>query len=210
MVNADPQVQKSPIAHQRIEGPWARLQIDYTGPPPVTPGNSKYCLVIVDPFTKWIEAIPTKTNTALTTARQLFKVVFSRWGLPKEINSDQGPHFIGETMQEMCKLLGIKQRFHIAGHPQSSGQVEQINCTLKDALRKMGKENGKDWDEKLSMILMVLRSVSASPGYTPFVAMTGRDTRTLQQWWLDVDIPDGWQPKVANHQWIRSLLDALK
>lgn len=90
-------------------------------------------------------------------------------GLPKEIDSDQGPHFIGETMQELCKMLGIKQRFHIAGHFQSSGEVTRTSHTLKDALRKMAKENGKDWDEKLPMILMALRSVPANHGYIPSV-----------------------------------------
>lgn len=78
-------------------------------------------------------------------------------GLPKEIDSDQGPHFIGETMEELCKILVIKQRLHIVDHPQSSRQVERTNPILKDALRKMKKENGKDWDEKLPMILMALR-----------------------------------------------------
>lgn len=33
--------------------------------------------------------------------------------------------------------------------------------------------------------------------------------RTPQQWWLDVDIPDGWQPKVLSDQWIQSLVEAL-
>uniref|UniRef100_K7EX76 Gypsy retrotransposon integrase-like protein 1 n=1 Tax=Pelodiscus sinensis TaxID=13735 RepID=K7EX76_PELSI len=86
MVNADRQVQKNALGHQRIEGPWSRIQIDYIGPLPTTSRGNKYCLVIVDPFSKWVEAIPTKTNTAAVTAKQLFNIVFSRMGIPREID----------------------------------------------------------------------------------------------------------------------------
>ncbi|KAG6924506.1 hypothetical protein G0U57_017193, partial [Chelydra serpentina] len=161
MVNADCQVQKNALGHQRIEGPWSRIQIDYIGPFPTTSRGNKYCLVIADPFSKWVEAIPTKTSTAWVTAKQLFNIVFSSMGIPRVIDSDSGSHFVGDVMQELCKALGIKQCFHIAGHPESSGQVERTNRTLKEALKKQVKSSGRDWDEKLPLILMSLRGSKA-------------------------------------------------
>ncbi|CAM4591822.1 unnamed protein product [Caretta caretta] len=79
--------------------PWSRIQIDYIGPLPTTSRGNKYCLVIVDPFSKWVEAIPTKTNTALVTAKLLFNIVFSGMGIPRVIVSDLGFHFVGDVMQ---------------------------------------------------------------------------------------------------------------
>uniref|UniRef100_K7EWB9 Gypsy retrotransposon integrase-like protein 1 n=1 Tax=Pelodiscus sinensis TaxID=13735 RepID=K7EWB9_PELSI len=66
-----------PLKHQVITGPWQRLQIDFIGPLPRTSRGNEYCLVIVDSFTKWIEAIPTRNCTAKTTARVLLNEVFS-------------------------------------------------------------------------------------------------------------------------------------
>ena len=147
MVNADPSGLKAGFQHQRIEGPWARLQIDFIGPLPVTPRGNKHCLTIVNPFSKWVEAFPCKKNTAATTARLLFNHMLSRFGIPKTMDSDLGSHFIGEVTKELCKALGIQQRFHVAAHPEASGAIERTNRTLKEALRKMVKSSGKDWDK---------------------------------------------------------------
>lgn len=68
--NPDGKAIKGPLGPQRIDGPWSRLQIDYTELPRSTKGN-KYCLVIIDAFTKWIQAIPTWKNDVLTTAKML-------------------------------------------------------------------------------------------------------------------------------------------
>ena len=39
------------------------------------------------------------------------------------------------------------------GHPQTDGQVERMNRTLKQMLSKVVKRNGKDWDELLGPVL---------------------------------------------------------
>ncbi|CAM5072801.1 unnamed protein product [Natator depressus] len=71
--NADSKVIKGPLRNQRIEAPWAHFEIDYIGPLPRTARVNLYCLVIVDPFTKWNEAITTENNTAQITAQVLIK-----------------------------------------------------------------------------------------------------------------------------------------
>lgn len=87
------------MTHQWIKEPWARIQIDYIGPLPNTARENKYCLVVLDPFTKWIEAIPTKTNTVQKTAIQLFNIgFFFYWGIPQQIDSDQGYHLTGQVI----------------------------------------------------------------------------------------------------------------
>uniref|UniRef100_UPI00398F79C3 cobalamin binding intrinsic factor-like n=1 Tax=Pristiophorus japonicus TaxID=55135 RepID=UPI00398F79C3 len=43
---------------RRIEGPWQSIQIDYIGPLPAVQGGYKYCLVLVDVFSKWVEVLP--------------------------------------------------------------------------------------------------------------------------------------------------------
>lgn len=199
-----------PIRHQPINGPWHRLQIDFIGPLPKTARGNSYCLVIVDPFTKWVEAIPTKNCTAKTTARVLLNEVFARFGLPSEIDSDQGTHFTGEVTQHLCAALGIRQRLHIPGHPQSSGLVERSNRTIKTALRKIIDSSGKRWDEHLPLILMAIRSTVSANGYSPHEALLGRPMKTPELWWVQGGVPpDEFRPRMLTDQYIRQLLETI-
>ncbi|CAM4595266.1 unnamed protein product [Lepidochelys kempii] len=91
----------------------------------------------MDPFSKWVEAYPARNNIAATIARLLLEQIFSRFGLSEIIDSDQRPHFVGDLLKNICLALNIKQRFHIAGHPQSSRLVKCTNRTIKTALRKI-------------------------------------------------------------------------
>ncbi len=111
------------------KGPWELLQLDFIGPLPSAKGGYRYCLVIIDKFSKWVEAIPTRNNSANTVARVVANQILPLWGAPIQIESDQGTHFTGQVMKQICQMLNIKQRFHIPYRPQSSGMVERANCT---------------------------------------------------------------------------------
>lgn len=69
--NADLQVKKGPLSHCRIIGLRHTIQIDFIGPLPVTQYDNRYRLVIVDTFTKWVEAYPLRSCTAMATTKAL-------------------------------------------------------------------------------------------------------------------------------------------
>ncbi len=106
------------------KGPWELLQLDFIGPLPSAKGGYRYCLVIIDKFSKWVEAVPTRNNSANTVARVVANQILPLWGAPIQIESDQGTHFTGQVMKQICQMLNIKQRFHIPYRPQSSGMVQ--------------------------------------------------------------------------------------
>lgn len=76
--NPDRVVRKGTLCDQRIYDPWSRLQIYFIGLLPRTKRGNHYWLVVIDSFTKWVEALPTKNYTALTTARVLIDQIFTR------------------------------------------------------------------------------------------------------------------------------------
>lgn len=157
------------------KGPWESLQLDFIGPLPSTKGGYRYCLVIIDKFSKWVEAIPTRNNTANTVARVIANQIIPLWGAPIQIESDQGTHFTGQVMKNMCKMLNIKQRLHVSYRPQSSGNVERVNRTIKENIAKQIAQHQNRWIDVLPTVLTVLRATpSKATGISPYELMTGR------------------------------------
>ena len=160
------------------KGPWEFLQVDFIGPLPSARGGYRYCLVIIDKFSKWVEVIPTRNNTANTVARVLANQIIPLWGAPMQIESDQGTHFTGQVTKDLCKMLNIKQKFHVPYRPQSSGMVERVNRTIKEGITKQMAQHQNRWTEALPTVLTVLRATpSKATGVSPYELMTGRVMR---------------------------------
>ncbi|KAL0421024.1 UNVERIFIED_CONTAM: hypothetical protein Slati_3125300 [Sesamum latifolium] len=51
----------------------------------------------------------------------IWKNIICRFGIPREIISDNGRQFQGRKIQEWCQGLRIKQRFTTVAHPQANG-----------------------------------------------------------------------------------------
>ena len=68
-----------------------------------------------------------------------------RYGLPVTMGSDNGPAFVSQIVQGLAQALGTKWKLHCEYSPQSSGQVERMNQTLKETLTKLATETGGDW-----------------------------------------------------------------
>ena len=84
-----------------------RVHIDIMGSLVETQKGNKYILVIVDQFTKWMEAFPLKNQLAETVAGVVVREFVARFGCPLEIHTDQGRNFESELFKEMCELLEI-------------------------------------------------------------------------------------------------------
>ena len=71
--------------------------IDFMGPFP-SAYNNKYIILVVDYVSKWVEAIPTYTNDAKVVITFLRRNIFSRFGTPKALISDEGSHFYNKLV----------------------------------------------------------------------------------------------------------------
>lgn len=67
--------------------PFQCVQVDFTKLPPV--GRLKYILVFVDHLTEWVEAYPMATSAATGVARIILGQIIPRYGITKNIDSDQ-------------------------------------------------------------------------------------------------------------------------
>uniref|UniRef100_A0A803T7J6 Integrase catalytic domain-containing protein n=1 Tax=Anolis carolinensis TaxID=28377 RepID=A0A803T7J6_ANOCA len=169
-----------PPGVQHVGGvPFEALVTDFTEMPPYK--GYKYLLVFVDTYTGWVEAYPTRTEKAVEVSRALMKDVIPRFGIPLEIGSDNGPAYIQQAVQGLCRILGIKWKLHCAYRPQSSGKVERMNRTLKAQLGKLCQETGLPWTVVLPMALLGIRCTPHKrTGLSPFERLYGRPPLSLK------------------------------
>lgn len=133
---------------------FSHLHIDLVGPFPPSDEN-RYCLTIVDRFTRWPDAIPIRDMTAVTVANALTSGWISKFGVPKIITSDQGRQFDSQLFSELMRTLGIRHFKTTSYHPQANGLVERWHRTLKASILCINTEK---WTSYLPMILLGFRT----------------------------------------------------
>ena len=83
--------------------------------------------------------------------------IFTRVGVPKEMLTDQGAQFTSNLMEEISRLLSLKQLRTSPYNPKCNGLVERFNGTLKSMLRRMCIEKPREWDMYLLTVLFAYR-----------------------------------------------------
>jgi len=152
------------------------VAVDILSGLPTTPEGYQYILVITDYFTKWSEAYPLKDAEAPTCMRAMYNSFFARFGLPRQLHSDQGKNFESKLFHELCALAGVAKTKTTPFHPQSDGQTERMNRTLLQMLRATCQESPENWPKKLDSVMSAYRMTTHSvTGVTPNLAMLGRE-----------------------------------
>ena len=124
-----------------ITWPFAVWGLDMVGPLKGGTHKQRYLLVMVDKFTKWIEAKPVQTAESGPVIDFISEVVH-RYGVPHSIITDNGTNFTADYVKSWCKNMGIKLDYASVYHPQTNGQVERANVLImrgiKPRLRTLG------------------------------------------------------------------------
>jgi transposase InsO family protein len=154
---------------------------------------------MVDMFSGWTEDFPTKTETAQITVKKLLQEIVPQFGLPSILGSDNGPAFTAKIFKSITKTLQIKWKLHCAYRPQSSGQVERMNWTLKELLTKLSLETGDDCVDLLPAALLRVRCTPYKQGFTPFEILYGRLCPIIPRLGKEI------LTKISNHDLLQSL-----
>ena len=111
-----------PLVPLPVEGAFDRVGVDVIQFTRSTTGN-QYVVVFIDYLTKWVEAFPTKDQTALTIAKLLVEEVISRHGVPKELLSDRGAAFLSSLLKEIAQIMHLRSQHH--GIPSAGRRVSR-------------------------------------------------------------------------------------
>jgi hypothetical protein len=132
----------------------------------------------MDYFTKWPEVYAIPNHEASTVAEALVTNFFCRFGILRELHSDQGPNFEPCLLQEVLQCLGVSKTRTTPLHPQSDGMVERYIKTVEEHLRKVIASHQRDWDERLPFFFLAYRaSTHDKTGLTPASLVFGRELR---------------------------------
>ncbi|KAL5555466.1 hypothetical protein UlMin_037702 [Ulmus minor] len=99
----------------------------------------------------------------------IWKNIICHFSVPHELVSDHETQFENEKIQSIYDRLGIKKIFSSPAHPKSNGQVEAVNKTIKQTLKKKLEKSKGAWVDELPLVLWSYRtSFRATTGETPF------------------------------------------
>src|SRR4051812_22919874 len=119
------------------------LHVGLFGPPSHDSiGNKKYCLVIVDDYSRycWVFFLKLKSETQQTFVDFAKEQQRQHEVTIKIIRSDNGSEFKNYTLNDWLSDEGVKHQYSAAYTPQQNGVAERKNRTLVDMARSMMAE----------------------------------------------------------------------
>ena len=153
--------------------PFERLHADWCHIPEV--GE---VLVMVDAASGWIECSLPQARTSSNVIESL-SAVFSRFGVPKTLVTDNGAEFTSREMNNFCCNNGITKMESPPYHPQSNGAAERSVQTIKNGLKAWRLEVAHvSFSEYMKRLLLHHRACFQRPdGRTPAEIVFGRKIR---------------------------------
>ena len=86
-----------------------------------------YIIFTINYFTKWDKVSFTYVEDGKNVMLFLFNHIIDRFGIPQAIANHHGSHFMNQTTLKLSAKLGFFHDNSTPYHPESNGQVEEIN-----------------------------------------------------------------------------------
>lgn len=134
---------------------FQQVHLDIIGPLHIS-GDYRYCLTMIDRYTRWPEAAPLTEIMTQAVATTFYSTWVARFGAPMTITTDQEVQFKAGLFKRLTSLLGCSRTRTSPYHLSSNGMIERWHRTLKAALMC---QQDNDWIKWLPTVLLGLRTV---------------------------------------------------
>jgi transposase InsO family protein len=169
--------QTAPLVNIVTTQPLELVSIDYMTLESSS-GGYQHVLVLTDHFTRYAQAVPTRNQTAKTTADAIFNNFIVHYGFPKRLHSDQGANFESRVIKELCQITGMDKSRTTPYHPMGNGMTERYNRTLLSMLGTLEPEKKQNWHKHVAPLVHAYNCTRhESTGFSPYYLMYGREPR---------------------------------
>ena len=169
--------QTAPLTNIVSKQPFELISFDYLLLDDCN-GQYKYLLVVVDHFSKYAQAFPTKNKSDRATAEILFNKYFLDYGFPQRILHDQGREFDNKLFKLLEELTGIKRSRTTPYHPMRNGHCEPMNRTIINMLKTLEQKYKNNWKNHIKKLTFAYSNTKhKTTGYSPHFLLFGRQGR---------------------------------
>lgn len=156
--------------------PWEVVSLDFLGPYPRSKHGNVWVLVVSDFFSKFVLTQCMRTATAPAVCLFLETMVFTLFGAPSVLISDNAQVFKSSLFLKLLDKYQVTHWLLPVYHP-APNPTERVNRVIVTAIRcALNKQlSHKTWDESIPNIAMAIRtSVHESTGFSPYFLNFGR------------------------------------
>ena len=111
-------------------GPWKKNSVDFAGPFP----SKDIALVFWDQYSRY-PVVEFVTSTSAEAVIPQLTLVFTTYGIPEMVKTDNGPPFNGSKFAKYAQKQGFRHRKVTPGWAEANGDVERFMQTVKKSAR---------------------------------------------------------------------------
>jgi hypothetical protein len=143
----------------------------------------KYILILKCRFSRFVRLFTCESACSQAVVDALVSWS-SDFGLPYELMSDQGSHFMGEVVTGVRKQLGIGASYTPVYAPAANGAAERVCLRVREVLSALALQfnvSYDDWPSLVPLVQLVINQTASRvlAGYTPLQVFTGLQQRRV-------------------------------
>jgi transposase InsO family protein len=185
--------------------PLEHVAVDLAGPFPTSRNNNHFLHVLIDVHSRFVllKAIPDKR---METIAALWLDIFTTFGFPKIIQSDNGTEFVNQRVAKMVEVSRIEHRLISPYHPRANGVAERAVQTATQTIKKLLDGAKHQWDAYVPFVQYCLnQKIAERHRLRPFSVMFGRQANGFADF-TDTAVPSGFESSEAEHEKIISTI----
>lgn len=125
-------------------------------------------LTIVDAFSKFAQAFPIISKTAIHVSNALIKY-FTSFGIPRNLVLDNGTEFNNIAVKELLKLHKIHVHFTTPAHHESNSIIERFHSSIIEHLRILKEIYPDERDNLMDYAIIAYNNtIHSATNYSPF------------------------------------------
>ncbi|RWS00875.1 Retrotransposable element Tf2 protein type 1-like protein, partial [Dinothrombium tinctorium] len=137
--------------------------------------RAKYIILAIDHHSRYVWAVASSKNTT-EVACKLLDGIFTNYGTPKALISDNGTNFTSSQFGSFLKRHNVKHHFTSAYHPQANGLNEKANGTIVAKLKIAQSHSVKKWSSLLDEVVNCYNNTKHTvTGFSPSLLLHGKD-----------------------------------